>query len=73
MFSAKRKICAERQSIRLHIESMKVTRDAMRQRAKNHRQDVLNYETAHQAVNKLSDKIAKAARELQVLEETWKF
>lgn len=72
-FSAKRRICAERQAIRLHIESMAVTRDALKQRRRYHKQDPLSYKTAQTAVKRLDSKIKKAARELQILEERWKF
>jgi len=61
----------KRQAIRLHIEQMKVTQEAMRKRAKDHQNDTLSYKTAHAAVLHLNDKIQNAERELAVLERKW--
>ena len=73
MTPAQRQLLGARQAIRLHIESMNITRDALRQRAKHHKQDPLSYKIAHRAVSWMDRKIAKAKQELQVLEERWKF
>ena len=70
---AQKQLIASRQALRLHIESMDITRDELRQRAKYHKQDPMNYKTAHRAVNRLADKIAKAKQELDFLEAKWKF
>ncbi len=70
---AQKQLLAARQALRLHIESMDITRDALRKRAKFHRTDTMNYETAKRAVSRLGNKIATARLELTVLEERWKF
>ena len=71
--AAQKQLLAARQALRLHIESMDITRNELRRRAKFHKQDPMNYKTAHRAVKRLGNKIAKAKLELNVLEERWKF
>ena len=66
-----KKLLAERQARRLHIEQMRVTQEAMRQRAKDHEHDTLSWKTAHAAVINLDEKIAIAERELNTLEKKW--
>jgi hypothetical protein len=70
---AQRQLLAERQATRLHIEAMKSTRDELRRRAKFHKNDSMSYQTAHKAVLKMADKIARVSQELAFLEEKWKF
>ena len=70
---AQRQLLGARQALRLHIESMAITQTALKQRAKHHKTDPMSYKTAHRAVNRLGDKIAKARQELGFLEEKWKF
>jgi hypothetical protein len=66
-----KRVLAKRQAIRLHIEQMKVTEKALRERAKHHHEDTLAYETAKKAAFRLQDKIAKAEAELTILERKW--
>jgi hypothetical protein len=70
---AQRQLIASRQALRLHIESMDITRDELRQRAKYHKTDPMNYKTAKRAVTRLGNKIAKARQELGFLESKWTF
>ncbi len=66
-----KKILAKRQAIRLHIEQMHVTQDALKERRKFHETDTMSWKTADAAVHHLADKIAKAERELTILEKKW--
>lgn len=66
-----KRLLSKRQAIRLHIEQMRVTQSAMRERRKNHENDTLSWKNAHAAVLNLDDKIAKAERELRILESKW--
>ena len=68
----RKRVCSKRQAIRLHIEQMKVTRNSLRQRAKDHEHDSMSYKTAHAAVLNLQEKIDKAKLELNILEKRWK-
>ena len=70
---AQKQLIASRQALRLHIESMDITRNELRRRAKFHKTDPMNYKTAHRAVKRMADKIAKARQELNFLEAKWKF
>ena len=66
-----KQVIRKRQAIRLHIESMRSTLKNLKDRAKHHDQDVLAYQTAHNAVSRLQKKIDEAELELHVLEEKW--
>ena len=69
--NAIKRLLAKRQATRLHIEQMKVTQAAMKQRAKDHHHDTLSWKTAHAAVINLDEKISIAERELNTLEKKW--
>ena len=66
-----KRICAERQAIRLHIEVMQVTKENLKRRARN--ADPMVFNTARAAAKRLQDKIDKAKVELGILESRWKF
>jgi hypothetical protein len=68
----RKRIISKRIATRLHIEQMKVTRDAQRKLAKTHSHSPLAYQTAHNAVQFLQDKIEKAESELSTLEKRWR-
>lgn len=69
---AQKALCAKRQSIRLHIEALKSTLTHLEHRRQHHKQDSLSFLAADNAVWKLSDKIAKAERELTFFEKNWR-
>jgi hypothetical protein len=73
MTNAIKKICRERQAIRLHIEVMKSTQDELKRRAKYHRKDLMSFNTAKEAAKRLQTKIAKAEQELMFLERNFKW
>ena len=66
-----KRFLANRQALRLHIEEMKVTRDALKKRAVDNKHDTLAYRVANGGVNRLNDKIRRAERELQMLDKKW--
>jgi len=70
MTNAIKKICRERQAIRLHIEVMKSTQDELKRRAKYH---PMSFNTAKEAAKRLQTKIAKAEQELMFLERNFKW
>lgn len=66
-----KQVAAERQRIRLHIETMKSTLSGFKRKAKNQRDNVMAYQKSSHAITRLERSIAWEERKLQLLEDRW--